>query len=56
MRGLVHAEKPPPSIWHSKVLPPSLLEKVNVALDDPEIEAGAESMVVLGAVVSIVQV
>ena len=51
--GLVQAAKPPPSSSHSKPAPASL-EKVKIASAEPTVPTGPESIVVSGAVVSIV--
>jgi hypothetical protein len=51
----VHAEKTPPSSEHWKVEPDSLALNVNVALALVTVPLGPESMVVWGAVRSIVQ-
>src|SRR6185369_6876479 len=54
--GLVHAVQLPPSTRHSKLEPPSEELKVKVGVASFDGSAGLESMVVFGAVRSIVQV
>ena len=53
---LVQAEKPPPSTWHSKLVPPSGELNAIVALSDPSTALGPLSITVSGATVSTVQV
>src|SRR5207253_3834183 len=54
--GLEQELQLPPSIWHSKVEPLSPELKVKVGVAFPDGSEGLESIVVLGAVRSIVQV
>ena len=53
-RGDEHAENPPPSIWHSNVAVPSVLENVNDADVTLVGFAGVDTSDVEGAVVSTV--
>ena len=53
--GLLHDVQPPPSIWHSKLEPVSFEPKLKLGVVLPEGSDGCESMVVLGAVRSTVQ-
>jgi hypothetical protein len=54
--GLEHADQPPPSTRHSKLEPGSVALKANAGVASFDGSAGLESIVVFGAVRSIVHV
>ena len=54
--GELHDDQPPPSSWHSNVEPPSVDENVKLGPVTFDGSAGDESMAVLGAALSIVNV